>query len=166
MAAEITIVDDTRIKNKKIKGCIICQNPEISSITDPIIFKAECDWKTLKDRLQSNGFYIDVGVISNHSKHVFYDDNKEQFGRPMDNSLEKLEVDNSTNLDIVKDGLANLLRAEKKLIIEGKEGTKEYLDIITEKRRLIELKAKLEGELEEGDTKCPMPQFIKLMEDY
>lgn len=155
-----------RIKNKKVKGCVICQNPKISAITDIAIFNAECDWKQLKDRLSTEGFYIDIGVISNHAKHVFYDDNKEVFvEKPADTSLELLQVENSSNLDIVKDGLASILKAEKKLVSEGKEGTKEYLDIITEKRRLIELKAKLEGEIEDGDTKYVLPKFVTLLED-
>jgi hypothetical protein len=159
------MVDVSRIKNKKVKGCIICQNPKISKITDPAIFNAECDLKTLKERLQSDGFFVDVGVLANHAKHVFYDDNKEIVEKPVDTSLEMLSIENSSNLDIVKEGLANLLKAEKKLMDQGKEGTKEFLEVIVEKRRMIELKAKLEGELQDDDSKTIIiPPYIQRME--
>lgn len=159
-------INPDKIKNKKVKGCVICQNPKIAAISDPAIFNAECDWKQLKDRLATEGYYVDVGVISNHAKHVFYDDNKEVFiEKPSDTSLELLQVENSSNLSIIKDGLASILKAEKKLVAEGKEGTKEYLDIIIEKRRLIELKAKLEGEIDDGDKVFAIPAFVRAMED-
>lgn len=156
--------DKANVKNKRVKSCIICQNPDIYSITDPAIFGAECDMKTLKERLQSDGFYVDLGALTNHAKHVFYDDNKEIVEPPADLSLEMVTINNFTNLDIVKEGLANLLKAEKKLILQGKEGTKEYLDVVVEKRRLIELKAKLEGELQDGEKTYVIPPYIQRLE--
>ncbi len=159
-------IDISLIKNKNIKGCIICQNPKIAAIVDPAIFNAECDFKTLKERLASDGFYVEIGVISNHAKHVFYDDNQEIIPAPVDISLEMVSIENLTNIDIVKEGIANLMRAEKKMLAEGKEGTKGYLEVIAEKRRLIELKAKLEGELQEndGDKTIIIPSYIQKLE--
>jgi len=52
------------------------------------------------------------------------------------------------------------------MLAEGKEGTKGYLEVIVEKRRLIELKAKLEGELQEndGDKTIIIPSYIQKLE--
>ncbi len=77
-----------------------------------------------------------------------------------------VSIENLTNIDIVKEGIANLMRAEKKMLAEGKEGTKGYLEVIVEKRRLIELKAKLEGELQEndGDKTIIIPSYIQKLE--
>lgn len=157
-------IDPAKIKNIGEKGCMICQNPEISAITDPIIFNAECDLKTLKERLESDGFHVDARVLSSHVKHIFLDTNKEVIESPVDTESEKFVINNSSNLELVKDGLANIIRAEKKLLLNGKEDTKEYLDIIVEKRRIIELKSKLEGELNDDTGKVTVPVYIKMLE--
>jgi len=129
-----------------------------------MIYNAECDIKTLKERLESDGYHISISAINKHVSHIYLDTNKNVIEPPTDIEMEKFTISNSSNLDIVIDGLANIIRAEKKLLLNGKEDTKEYLDIIIEKRRIIELKAKLEGEIDDTTSKIIIPSYIERLE--
>lgn len=157
------MVDPARIRNKNIKGCIICQNEAISNIVDPLIINAEMDLKTLKEHLQTHDFYIDQHTISAHTKHVFVEDII-QPPKP-DTELELGEITLSSNLDIIKDTIASLIRLERKMMRDGKENTKEFFALLSEKRRLVEMKAKLEGELDAKENNVyVLPQYIEKLE--
>lgn len=156
-------IDPARIRNKNIKGCIICQNEGIAEIVDSLIINAEMDLKTMREHLQTYDYYIDAGTLQNHIKHVFIED---VVAPPHhNNATEKDEIVLASNLDIVKDTLASLIVLERKYLNEGKENTKEFFAILSEKRRMIEMKAKLEGELDSKDDGVfKLPAYISKME--
>ncbi len=156
-------VDERYIKNKNVKGCIICQNKKISRIADPIIFKATMELKTLKEHLETKYIYVDLATLSNHVKHVFYEEPVEV--KPAPSPLqEKAEVDSKTNLELIKESIASLMALERKLAEEGKTDSKEYFETIAEKRRLIEMKAKIEGEMKGNELKIEIPAWVQKME--
>jgi hypothetical protein len=156
-------VDEKYIKNKNVKGCIVCQNKKISRITDPIIFRAEMELKTLKEHLETQYIYVDLATLSNHVKHVFYEEPPDIKPAPYP-LQEREEVNTKSNLELIKESIASCMALERKFAEEGKTDAKEYFDIIAEKRRLIEMKAKIEGEMKGNEIEIKIPEWVKKIE--
>ena len=67
-------VGDKIVSNKNVKGCVFCQNPDLSAVVDPILFTASIPINELKSKLESRGIFVDVhGSQRLHVKHIFFE---------------------------------------------------------------------------------------------
>ncbi len=137
------MIDEKKIKNKKIKGCVICQNPELAKRIDPIIFKAEMNLKALREKLENEGIFLELDQLKHHTAHIFYE---EMIFNP-DGELRQIRK--LSNKELIEIELARIEKQIKKLLKEGKEATNNYIRLLREKKDLIALKAKIEGEMVE-----------------
>jgi len=146
------------IKNKRVKGCIICQNPELSRRVDPIIFNAEMDLKTLVEKLENEGIFLDLGQLKRHTKHIFCEE--EEF-KP---DKELRMVKKSTNKELIEVELARIEKQIVDLLHKGNEASNEYLRLVREKKDLIALRSKIEGEMVDK-IEHTIPQWIEEIPD-
>lgn len=145
-----------RIVNMNVRGCMACQNDEISGILDPMIFSCTMTVPEMLSNMENSGFYIEESQLRDHITHVFVvDDEEENF------SLTLLTNSDTSNLELVKDALKKILILERNMILAGKGETKEFMSLLKEKRDLITLKSKLEGELSDMNTTVVIPEWIQ-----
>lgn len=140
------------LKNKNIRGCIICQNQEISAIVDPILFNAEMSHKDLKERLQNlHGWAIELTEIKAHARHIFYepDDKPDKVKLALDHVIGKKTI------DLVNEELAATIDDINIMRSEGKESTLEFSKLQKTKLELLNIKAKIEGDINDGTVIIP-----------
>lgn len=143
------------IKNKCVKGCIICQNARLSTEIDPILFEAKMNIKELREFLMNKGIFIDIPELKTHVKHIFF----ESDDRP---TLEQ-EIDcvnKLSNIDLIKEALAVIRMKKKRLIKEGQDESQEFDKLVKTESEVLSLKAKMEGELVDKHE-FTMPEWIK-----
>ena len=144
-----------KILNKNCIGCPICQNPEISAVVDPLIFSCSSTRKEMLMNLENQGIYLDDDVFKDHMSHIFSIDEKEE-----SNIMSLLHTPvGASNLDIVKRTLEQIESALTNMLLSGEQKSKEYNEMIKRKQEWLVLKAKLEGELNEGIT-VTLPDWI------
>lgn len=146
-----------RVRNKNVRGCQLCQNPEISTVTDDIIYNCRMTPNELVANLEARQIYVDIDTIRIHITHVFATDDEDE-----EDITLSLKVDaNMSNLEIVKDGLTKILIIERNLLREGKADSKEFLALLKEKINLLNLKSKLEGDLPPETATFALPPWIQ-----
>ena len=153
-------MDKDKIRNKNIKGCVICQNLDISKIVDPIIFNAEMAAKDLREKLiNQHGLFVEMSEIRAHARHVFI----EEFEIPTKCKTELKRINDTSNKELVAEVLSRTNILLQKLIDEGKESTLEFYKLLKEKMSLLSLKAKIDGEISDGVVM--VPEWIKKIDD-
>ncbi len=145
-------ISNKKIKNKKRKTCIICQNPNLSKIVDPILFKAEMPLDSLITKLENQGIYLTKEILKKHMTHIYYEDERE---------YEPIKL---TNLELVEIELGRIEKQIEYLVKNGDEGGIQYLNLIREKQKLIELRAKIEGEINQT-VNVNIPGWIEEIPD-
>lgn len=153
----MTKIDKKRIKNMNVKGCVICQNPRLSEIIDPILFEAETNVKDLKDILEDQHFiYLDTSQIATHVKHIFYEE------KDSTNEVEKLveKVKQSKNPDMIAEAIAYIQFKKYKLIEYGRDDSRDFNNLQKLESELLNLKAKVDGDLVEK-VEVSVPEWIK-----
>ena len=149
-------IDTSKIKNKNIKGCLICQNAQLSKEVDPILFTAGMPLKTLKEKLENEHFiFLDISDMRNHMRHLFYD--KDETVKEIDEVSAMTSV---TNVDMTRNLIAKVTKHIKLLEDEGKGNTMEHQKLIKQYMELIELKSKLEGDLKITDV-VTLPDWVR-----
>lgn len=152
-------IDDSKIRNKNIKGCIICQNVKLAKEIDPILFKAEMSLKTLKERLENMGIFIDGSELRTHTRHLFYE--KEEITNEMD---EETQIGAVSNVEMVKKLMGKVSKHIKLLEVEGKSNTMEHQKLLKQQMELLELKSKLEGDLKPAEV-AVLPDWVRKAEE-
>lgn len=148
------------LKNKNIRGCILCQNKKISAITDPILFNAEMSHKDLRDKLQmQNGFMVELTEIKAHTRHLFMETDEEKVSR----KKERAEIKTINTIDIINDELAEINVDIRIAREEGRDNTMEFSKLLKTKLDLMNLKAKIEGEITDGTI--VVPAWLERLED-
>ena len=150
---------DKKIKNKNIKGCIICQNIELAAKVDPDLFKASMSLKTLKEKLENEGIFLDVSELRTHTRHLFYDKDE-----CVTEEIESEIIEKATNTDMTKKLIAKVAKHIKLLETEGKGNTLEHQKLIKQQTELIELKSKLEGDLKPAEVAI-LPDWVRKASD-
>jgi len=132
------------VSNKNVKGCVFCQNPDLSTVVDPILFTASIPINELKSKLEADGIFVDVADLKLHREHIFfeYDESAET---DLDSEIQKIK--DSENVDVIIEELAKINLLERRMITEGKENTPTHTKLLREKRELLLLKARLDGEI-------------------
>lgn len=147
------------ITNKNIRGCIICQNKKISKIVDPILFNAEMSHKDIRTKLdEQHGIMVELSEVKAHARHIF--DSDDDYKSKEKNELTR--VNSVTTLDLVKEEIARVNLQIESSICEGKDGTLEFLKLEKTKIELLNIKAKLEGEI--NDNTIVVPEWLKRAE--
>jgi hypothetical protein len=79
-----------------------------------------------------------------HREHIFfeYDDSAET-----DLDIEIQKIKDTENVDVITEELAKINLLERKIILEGKENSPTHAKLLREKRELLLLKARLDGEI-------------------
>lgn len=144
------------IVNMNVRGCMACQNAEISEKIDPMIFSCNMTVGEMLANMENSGYFIEEAQLRDHITHVFVVDDEEE-----NYALTLLTKADTTNLDLVKDALKKILILERNMIVSGKGETKEFMSLLKEKRDLITLKSKLEGELVDMNTTVVVPEWVK-----
>jgi len=150
-------IDKSKIKNMGVKGCIICQNPRLSKIIDPILFEAETDIKGLKDQLEDEYFiFLDIKQLSAHMKHIFYEE---------DDSTEEIEklvnkLKQTKNKDAIAEAIAHVQYKKHKMVKTGRDESKGFYNLQRLESELLSLKAKVDGDLVEK-VEVTMPEWVK-----
>lgn len=137
-------VGDKIVSNKNVKGCVFCQNPDLSAVVDPILFTASIPINELKSKLEADGIFVEVADLKLHREHIFfeYDESAET---DLDSEIQKIK--DSENIDVITEELAKINLLERRMIAEGKENTPTHTKLLREKRELLLLKARLDGEI-------------------
>lgn len=148
-----------QIRNKNIKGCVICQNPRISNETDEILINASMSFKSLREHLENRGIYLDYSALKEHAKHIYIETS------PV---LEEIQrtfeiVKNKPNEALINELLAALDFKLKDLIKNGKDESIEYVKLSKIKLETLMLRAKITGEVKEK-IEIIIPDYIRKME--
>lgn len=151
-------IDDGKIRNKNIKGCIICQNAKLAKEIDPILFKAEMSLKTLKEKLENQGIFIDASELRTHARHLFYE--KDEVFKEDE---EETSIGAVSNVDMVKKLMGKVSKHIKLLETEGKSNTMEHQKLLKQQMELLELKSKLEGDLKPAEV-AVLPDWVRKAE--
>lgn len=149
------------LKNKGIKGCTLCQNPKISNIADPILFNAEMSHKDLREKMQvQNGYMVELTEIKAHARHIFFEpDNAKEL------QSEKFEqVNSKKTIELVNEELAAVCVSLDAYRSNGHDNTLEFSKMQKTKIELLNIKAKIEGEI--NDNVIMVPSWLKDMEDH
>lgn len=130
----------------------MCQNKKISDITDPILFNAEMSHKDLRDKLQmQNGYMVELTEIKAHARHIYMESDKEAPKR----KKEREEVKTRSTIDTINDELAEVNIDIQLAREEGRDNTMEFSKLLKIKLELVNLKAKIEGEITDGTIVVP-----------
>lgn len=140
------------LKNKNIRGCVICQNKLISDIIDPILFGAEMSHKDLREKMQvQHGYMLELTEIKAHARHIYYEQDSERETRITEyNTVKELPT-----IDIINEELAQVNVDIKVARNEGRDNTIEFSKLLKMKLDLLNLKAKIEGEITDGAIVVP-----------
>ncbi len=115
-------VGDKIVSNKNVKGCVFCQNPDLSAVVDPILFTASIPINELKSKLEADGIFVDVADLKLHREHIFfeYDESAET---DLDSEIQKIK--DSENVDVIIEELAkiNLLKGRRRVQGPGPRDT-------------------------------------------
>ena len=154
-------VGDKIVSNKNVKGCVFCQNPDLSAVVDPILFTASIPINELKSKLEVDGIFVDVADLKLHREHIFfeYDESAET---DLDSEIQKIK--DSENIDVITEELAKINLLERRMILEGKENTPTHAKLLREKRELLLLKARLDGEIVDK-VEHIVPAWVQYIED-
>jgi len=148
------------LKNKNIRGCTICQNHSISDIVDPILFGAEMSHKDLREKLQVQyGYMVELTEIKAHARHIYYEPDDEQEVRAGEFDV----VRELPTIDIINEELAQVNVDIKSARREGRDNTIEFSKLLKMKLDLLNLKAKIEGDITDGTI--VVPAWLERMED-
>jgi len=149
------------LKNKGIKGCTLCQNPKISNITDPILFDAEMSHKDLHEKLRiQNGYMVELTDIKAHARHIFFEpDNTKEL-----QDTKFSEVSTKKTIELVNEELASLCVSLDTYRSNGMDATLEFSKMQKTKIELLNIKAKIEGEI--NDNVIMVPSWLKEMEEH
>lgn len=140
------------LKNKNIRGCVICQNSLISDIIDPILFGAEMSHKDLREKMQlQHGYMLELTEIKAHARHIYYEHDDD----PSIRNTEYSEVKEKPTIDIINEELAQVNVDIRTARNEGKDNTIEFSKLLKMKLDLLNLKAKIEGEITDGTIVVP-----------
>lgn len=144
-----------RVVNKNVRGCIICQNPRVYKIVDPMIFGCEMTIKDIITNLSNQDIIIEEDMLRDHISHIFTVDDDADDGFLED------DIGDMTNLKVVEDAIRKIIIIENDFVRSGDEKTKEFMALQKEKREYLSLKAKLEGELPDEVNIRVLPEWIK-----
>lgn len=148
------------IKNKNIRGCVICQNRSISDVVDPILFGAEMSHKDLKEKLQVQyGYMVELTEIKAHARHIYFEKDEERETRINEYNV----VKELPTIDIINEELAQVNVDIKLARNEGRDNTIEFSKLLKMKLDLLNLKAKIEGDITDGTI--VVPAWLERMED-
>lgn len=149
------------LKNKGIKGCTLCQNLKISKIADPILFNAEMSHKDLREKLQvQNGYMVELTEIKAHARHIFYE--PDDVAEIQSNKLE--QVNSKKTIELVNEELAAVCVSIDTYRANGQDNTLEFSKMQKTKIELLNIKAKIEGEI--NDNVIMVPSWLKDMEEH
>lgn len=148
------------IKNKNIRGCVICQNRSISDVVDPILFGAEMSHKDLKEKLQVQyGYMVELTEIKAHARHIYFEKDEERETRINEYNV----VKELPTIDIINEELAQVNVDIKFARNEGRDNTIEFSKLLKMKLDLLNLKAKIEGDITDGTI--VVPAWLERLED-
>lgn len=155
-------IGDKIVMNKNIKGCFICQNPRIHSIVDPMLYEAKNDLKTIKMVIENNyQIFVELSDLREHRAHIFCED--ANINTDIENEINNIKK--VSNIDIINEELAKIRVLEQRIIDSGEENSIPHDKLRKEKRELLAMKAKIEGELKETLDVHVLPDWIKKIEE-
>lgn len=150
------------VMNKNVKGCFICQNPRIHTIVDPMLFEAKNDLKTIKLMIENDyQIFVELNDLREHRGHIFCED--VNINTDIENEINNIKK--VSNIDIINEELAKLRVLENRIIDSGNENSVMHDKLRKEKRELLTMKAKIEGEIKEVVDVNVLPSWIKKIEE-